>query len=77
MARKTKLTGNAKKNHSAKEIAGASGKLIWEILTNERFGGVPTIVAIPPMEALYATPRSSPMEYFDTPSFLSNRQVLK
>ncbi len=44
--------GRAKTNHVAKDISGASGKVMAKIRAKERFGGVPTSVAIPPMEAL-------------------------
>ena len=43
--------GKANKNHDAKLISGASGNLISKILTNTMFGGVPTSVAMPPIDA--------------------------
>ena len=44
--------GKAKINQSEKLISGACGNIIWKILANDKFGGVPTKVAIPPTDAL-------------------------
>ena len=69
------VTGIAKINQSANEISVISGKIILIIRANERFGGVPTSVAIPPIEAEYAIPRSNPIEYlpiFASPRLSSN-----
>jgi len=49
--------GKANKNQDAKEISGALGNNIVRIRAKDRFGGVPTRVAIPPIDALYAMPR--------------------
>ena len=62
MVRKTIEMGSAKINHLAKEISGAWGKVMLKILAKDRFGGVPTRVAMPPMEALYARARNRPTE---------------
>src|SRR5680860_817140 len=61
---KRTVAGIAKINQSANEISGISGKIILTILANERLGGVPTNVEIPPIDAEYAMPKSKPMEYF-------------
>ncbi len=58
------VTGTAKINQSANEISFISGKIILTIRTNERLGGVPTNVAIPPIDAEYAIPSNNPTEYF-------------
>ena len=42
--------GSAMTNHTPKAMCGASGKVIAKIRWRERFGGVPTSVAIPPAE---------------------------
>ena len=42
--------GSAMANQSPKPIGGASGNVIWKIRCSERFGGVPTRVAMPPTE---------------------------
>ena len=42
--------GAAMTNHTPKVMGGASGKVIWKIRSSERFGGVPTSVAMPPAE---------------------------
>ena len=42
--------GSAMTNHTPNEMCGASGNVIAKILWRERFGGVPTSVAIPPAE---------------------------
>jgi len=47
-----KVTGRAKTNHCEKVISGATGKIIEKIRVNDKFGGVPIKVAIPPMDAL-------------------------
>ena len=62
MNRNRRDSGKAKKNHFANVISGPLGKRMLKIRTNDRFGGVPTMVAIPPMEALYAKPRKMPLE---------------
>ena len=43
-------TGAAMTNHTPNDMCGASGKVIWKIRSSERFGGVPTRVAMPPAE---------------------------
>ena len=43
-------TGKATTIHCPKAMVGASGNRISWIRTNERFGGVPTRVVIPPTE---------------------------
>ena len=48
--------GSAMTNHAPKEMCGASGKVIAKMRWRERFGGVPTSVAIPPAEQAYAIP---------------------
>ena len=42
--------GAAMTNQTPKEIGGASGKVIWKMRSRDRFGGVPTNVAMPPAE---------------------------
>ena len=49
--RKTTANGNPNTNQLAKEISGAPGKYILNIRLNDRLGGVPIRVAVPPMEA--------------------------
>jgi len=51
MNRNTTETGRAKTNHVANEMSGASGKMIVRMRRNDRLGGVPMIVAMPPIEA--------------------------
>ena len=41
----------AKMSQSAKDISGMAGKMIFAIRAKDRLGGVPTRVAIPPMDA--------------------------
>ena len=41
----------AKISQSANDISGMAGKMIFAIRANDRLGGVPTSVAIPPMDA--------------------------
>ena len=49
--RKIMLQGSPNINQLAKVISGALGKYIENILVNDRLGGVPINVAIPPIEA--------------------------
>ena len=49
-ARSSIEIGAAMTNQTPKEIGGASGRVIWKIRSRERFGGVPTRVAMPPAE---------------------------
>ena len=46
----SKEMGAAMTNHTPNDRCGASGKVIWKIRSRERFGGVPTRVAMPPAE---------------------------
>ena len=56
IASRTSEIGSAITIHWPKTRGGASGKVISKILASERFGGVPTSVAIPPSEQAYAIP---------------------
>ena len=58
------VTGIAKINQSANEISSIAGKIILTIRAKDKFGGVPTSVEIPPIDAEYAIPKSKPIEYF-------------
>ncbi len=44
------VSGKAKRAHCPKDISGPAGKIISKIRTNDRLGGVPTKVLIPPIE---------------------------
>ena len=46
----TRVMGNAITSHCPNAMGSASGNEISKILANDRFGGVPTSVAIPPSE---------------------------
>jgi len=46
------VMGIANINQLAKEISGASGNIMAKIRAKDKLGGVPTRVAIPPIEAL-------------------------
>jgi hypothetical protein len=52
--------GKAKVIHWPKEIGGLFGYKIENILTKDKFGGVPTKVEIPPMEQAYAIESNKP-----------------
>ena len=46
------VIGRAKIIHFENDISGAVGKYISNIRAKDKLGGVPTKVAMPPMEAL-------------------------
>ena len=50
MVSRTRVMGNAITNHWPKAMGSAFGNVISKILANDRFGGVPTSVAMPPSE---------------------------
>jgi hypothetical protein len=70
-------TGSVRIIHVPNDIAGASGKMIWNIRTKARLGGVPISVAIPPRLHAYAMLNNNVMEKFLVVSSPNSFSILR